>query len=284
MRRLQIFRAMRGVRSVAGAWATGFMAILVCHACAIPPRDYILYSGAGRDEALGPWSRFPGVLLSRKELTQHPVPGLLRIEVLKVMADELLRLEGATSCDVTDPVKRKPIPNISVEYCSALYVVNTADDEQTPSYELRLTTPRRNLVNPERGCVPPQSVRDADFPAHRTTLIGLLHNHPCWRGPSTPDMGTWPVDFDFTQGMSRLDLYPGNGVTGEPPVIEGAPIVVQSFIFARKGDQPIYLLLRSTGDVHEWNGGEWEWRARCEPDPSGGGPAKCVPLFTPGGG
>jgi hypothetical protein len=115
-------------------------------------------------------------------------------------------------------------------------------------------------------------------------VIGFLHNHPCWRGPSTPDMGTWPLDFDFTKGMARLDLYPGNVMTGEPPVVDGIPVVVQSFIFAQKGNQPIYLLLRSTGDVHEWNGREWQWRARCEPDPSGGGPAKCVPPFTPGGG
>jgi hypothetical protein len=87
----------------------------------------------------------------------------------------------------------------------------------------------------------------------------------------------------LTKGMARLDLYPGNVVTGEPPVVEGTPVVVQSFIFAQKGKQPIYLLLRSTGDVHEWNGREWQWRARCEPDPSGGGPARCVPPFTPGG-
>lgn len=278
MKRLQPSRTMRNLWCVAGA------CILISSACASPPKDYILYSGSGSDEASGPWSRFPGVVLSREELTQHAVPGLLRIEVLKVIADEILRLQGATSCDATEPVNRKPILNLSAEYCSALYVVNKSESEQTPIYELRLTIPRRNLVNPERGCFPPQSIKDADFPARRTTMLGFLHNHPCWRGPSTPDMGTWPLDFDFTKGMARLDLYPGNVITGEPPVVDGTPVVVQSFIFAQKGNQPIYLLLRSTGDVHEWNGREWQWRARCEPDPSGGGPAKCVPPFTPGGG
>jgi hypothetical protein len=215
-------------------------------------------------------------------VAQQTPAGLLRFEVLKTLSDAFLQLEGATSCDTTDPANRKPIRDVSAEYCSALYVVDTARESAPSTYELRLTTPRRNLIHPERGCIPPQSVNDAEYPARQLILIGLIHNHPCWRGPSTPDMGLWPLDFDATQGMARLDLYPGNAVTAQPPVLGDTPLVAQSYIFARKGQQPIYLLLRTTGDVHEWDGSEWKWRSRCEPDSTGGGPARCAPAFNPG--
>jgi hypothetical protein len=255
------------------------MMVLAHNACANPPKDYTLYSGLGNDEAEGPWDRFPGVPLSRGDLTQNNPSGLLPIKVLEAMAGGLLSLDGATQCDSADPVSRKPMPNISAEYCSAAYVVNTAQDERAPSYELRLTIPRRNLLNPESGCVPPKVAVDRDFPARWVTIIGLLHNHPCWRGPSSLDMGTWPVDYDFSRGMARLDLYPGNVVTGSPPIIDGTPLIVQSYILVRKGRQPIYLLLRTTGDVHQWNGGEWEWRAKCEPASRRNRPAICNPPF-----
>jgi hypothetical protein len=221
--------------------------------------------------------RFPGVVLSRADLAQGGIEGLLSVELLKAMADELLRLDGAAQCE---PASRTPIPNISTEYCSALYVANTARDEEHPQYELRLTVPRRNLVNPERSCFPPKAVRDADYPARWITILGLIHNHPCGHGPSTRDLETWPVDFDSTQGMARLDLYPGNAVSGTPPTIQGSPIIVQSYIFAKKGDETILLLLRTTGDIHQWNGHDWEWRAKCAPEPSGNGPARCNPPFT----
>ncbi|ATB31128.1 hypothetical protein [Melittangium boletus] len=298
---LSLQSGMSGLRMIAGELASGavpctaragllstslrriglMMILLISPACT-SPNDYIIYTGAGGDEASGPWSRIPGIVLSQENITQQAPAGLLRFEIMKAISDQFLRLEGATSCDTTDPLNRKPVRNLTAEYCSALYVVNISEDGQPPTYELRLTTPRRNLVNPERGCFPPQSVKDADYPVNRITLIGLLHNHPCWRGPSTPDMAIWPMDFDATQGMARLDLYPGNSVTGEPPIIGGSPIVAQSFIFARKEQHPIYLLLRSTGDVHEWSGNAWEWRTRCEPEPLGSGPARCAPLFNPG--
>jgi hypothetical protein len=252
------------------------LAIFLYASCTSSPKDYTLYSGYGGDEAQGPWARFPGVALSKVDLIHNDIQGLLNVNLLKAMADELLSLDGATACD---PVSGQPIPNISTEYCSATYVVNTALDGQNPQYELRLTIPRRNLVNPERSCFPPKAVRDADFPAQRIIILGLIHNHPCGRGPSTQDVGTWPVEFDPTQGMARLDLFPGNLVTGTAPIIDGTPVIVQSYIFARKGTKTILLLLRTTGDIHQWNGHAWEWRARCEPDPSGKGLARCNPPF-----
>lgn len=253
--------------------------ILAWSSCTSTHRDYTLYSGAGNDEAEGPWSRFPGILLSKSDLTQYELHGLLRFDALQLMADQLLELEGATICDSSDPTKRKPVPNASAEYCSAMYVVNTTESDDNPSYELRLTKPRRRLTNAERSCIPPKSAKDLDFPARHVTIIGLIHNHTCWSGPSTPDMGTWPVDFDFTQNMARVDLYPGNAVTGEPPIAGGTPLLVQSYIFAQKDKQRIYLLLRTTGDVHQWSGLEWNWRARCEPAAFDKGPAKCTPPF-----
>jgi hypothetical protein len=54
--------------------------------------------------------------------------------------------------------------------------------------------------------------------------------------------------------MARLDLYPGNVISGMPPTIQGIPVIVQSYIFAKKGDETILLLLRTTGDIHQWNG------------------------------
>lgn len=248
----------------------------LCTACTVHPKDYTLYSGYGNDEAQGPWSRFPGVLLSNVDVSRNDIQGLLSIDLLKAMADEFLNLEGATQCD---PASRYPIPNVSTEYCSASYVVNTAQDDQNPKYELRLTIPRRNLVHPERSCFPPKAVRDADFPERWITLLGLIHNHPCGRGPSSRDLETWPVDFDSTQGMARLDLYPGNAITGTPPIVDGTPLIVQSYIFARRKGETILLLLRTTGDIHEWTGDAWVWRARCEPDPSGKGLARCNPPF-----
>lgn len=249
---------------------------LLSPSCASTPTDYTLYSGLGNDAAPGPWARFPGVALSKGDLDPHDPQGVLSVSLLKDMAEEVLHLEGAAQCE---PASRQPIPNLSTEYCSALYVVNTAQDEEHPQYELRLTTPRRNLVNPERSCFPPKAVRDADFPARWIIIIGLIHNHPCGRGPSTRDIETWPVDFDPTQGMARLDLYPGNAVSGTAPTLQGVPLIVQSYIFAKRGDRTILLLLRTTGDIHQWNGRDWEWRARCEPSPSGNGPARCNPPF-----
>lgn len=249
---------------------------IVSASCASTPSDYTLYSGHGNDDAQGPWARFPGVALSKVDLDPHDLEGALNADLLKAMAEEVLRLDGAAQCE---PTSRRPIPNISTEYCSALYVANTALDDERPQYELRLTIPRRNRFNPERSCFPPKAVRDADFPARWIIIIGLIHNHPCGHGPSTRDIETWPVDFDPTQGMARLDLYPGNAVSGTAPTIQGVPLIVQSYIFAKRGDRTILLLLRTTGDIHQWDGHGWEWRAKCEPSPSGNGPARCNPPF-----
>ena len=228
-------------------WLTGLILGLACAS----PKDYVLYAGAGGDAASGPWSRVRGISLTREDVAKQQPTGLLRFELLEAISTAFLQLEGSTSCDTTEAANRKPIRGMSAEYCSALYVVDTAPEGKPSTYELRLTTPRRNALHPERGCIPPLSVNDADHSARRLTVIGLIHNHPCWRGPSTPDMGLWPLDFDTAQGMARLDLYPGNADTGQPPLLGETPLVAQSYIFARKGQQPIYLLLRSTGDVHE---------------------------------
>jgi len=122
--------------------------------------------------APGPWPRVPAVLSD-----SAGVPDALVLPTLTA----LMELPGgAGACDASTG---RPRPD-ATEYCVAIY--------RTPE-DWRVSWPLRNVANASGTCQPPRGgVEDADF-GRDLPILGYAHNHPCGSGPSSQDLGVWPL-------------------------------------------------------------------------------------------
>ncbi|WP_404365886.1 hypothetical protein ACIHQR_35780 [Corallococcus coralloides] len=205
------------------------------------------------ERARGPWSEVPAVEMPTGE---RSIP----ISLLRDVADALLRLPGAKTCD---PGTRRPIPGLSTEYCSTVYVAGTRD-----SLSWRVTEPTRERHN---RCTPFFAVEDADHPSSRVWVVGYIHNHPCGAVPSSQDLGAWPTDaFRPAVAMAEVRLIPGNPA---PARFQDAFLEMASAVVAERQDGTrIFLRYFPTGEIEQWSEARRDWvlLGRCAPAPAGG--------------
>lgn len=84
-------------------------------ACATSPTPSLTAQDAASPR--GPWAEVPALEMPTGDAS-------IPIDVLRDVADALLKLPGAKVCD---PVSKKPIVGLSTEYCSTVYVAGTQD-------------------------------------------------------------------------------------------------------------------------------------------------------------
>lgn len=192
------------------------------------------------DLAHGPWSEVATFEMPTGDVS---VP----IDLLRDVADALLRLPGAKTCD---PVSQRPIVGLSTEYCSAVYVAGTRD-----SLSWRVTEPIRGTHN---GCKPPSEVVDSEHPAGQIWIVGYIHNHPCGTPPSTLDLKVWPTDaFRGKPAMTEYRMIPGNPA---PAMFKGQAILMASALVAERSDGTrVFLRYFPTGEIEQWSKVERGW-------------------------
>jgi hypothetical protein len=170
------------------------------------------------------------------------------IDLIKDVADALLRLPGAKACD---PVSQRPIVGLSMEYCSTVYVAGTED-----ALSWRVTKPLRGSAS---GCQPSSDVTDSDHPAERIWIVGYVHNHPCGTPPSTLDLTLWPSDAVTSQtAMAEFRMIPGNPA---PAMFKGEAVLMASaLVTERKDGSRVFLRYFPTGEIEQWSQQERRWR------------------------
>ncbi|QRK13615.1 hypothetical protein JQX13_14705 [Archangium violaceum] len=177
------------------------------------------------------------------------------ISLLKDVADALLRRPGARVCD---PMTNRPIPGLSTEYCSTVYVTGNAD-----SLSWRVTEP---LTGTHNRCNPFFVVKDEDYPASQVWVVGYIHNHPCGAVPSSLDLGAWPTDaFNPYVAMAEVRLVPGNPA----PAVHGKTAIemASALVAERQDGTRLFLRYFPTGEVQQWSQGKARWISlgRCAP-------------------
>ncbi|WP_186002158.1 hypothetical protein [Corallococcus sp. Z5C101001] len=205
------------------------------------------------ERARGPWSEVPSVEMPTGETS-------IPISLLRDVADALLQLPGAKACD---PGTRRPIPGLSTEYCSTVYVAGTHQ-----SLSWRVTEPVRERHN---RCTPFYAVQDADHPPTQVWVVGYIHNHPCGAGPSAQDLVAWPTDaFRPAVAMAEVRLIPGNPA---PARFQSTFLEMASAVVAERQDGTrIFLRYFPTGEIEQWSEARrgWVLLGRCAPAPAGG--------------
>jgi hypothetical protein len=198
--------------------------------------------------ARGPWPEVPAVEMPTGDTS-------IPISLLQDVADALLERPGARVCD---PVSKRPIPGLSTEYCSTVYVAGDRD-----SLSWRVTEP---LTGTHNRCNPFFVVTDADYPASQVWVVGYIHNHPCGTTPSSLDLRAWPTDaFKPYVAMAEVRLIPGNPV---PAVHKNTGIEMASALVAERQDGTrVYLRYFPTGEVQQWSAVKTGWvtLGRCAP-------------------
>ena len=211
--------------------------------------------------ARGPWSEVPAVEMPTGDTS-------IPIDLLRDVADALLKRPGATVCD---PVTRRPIVGLSTEYCSTVYVAGDRD-----SLSWWVTEP---IDGSHNSCRPRFAVKDDDHPASRVWVVGYIHNHPCGAPPSSQDLGAWPTDaFDPYVAMAEIRLIPGNP---EPTVYKNMGIEMASALVAEHRDGTrLFLRYFPTGEVQQWSAARVSWvtLAHCAPRRDGRAPQCDEPL------
>ncbi|WP_241758769.1 hypothetical protein [Pyxidicoccus parkwayensis] len=198
--------------------------------------------------AKGPWSEVPAVEMSSGD-------GSIPIGLLRDVADALLKRPGAKVCD---PQTRRPIPGLSTEYCSTIYVAG-----ERGALSWRVTAP----VSGDKGsCTPFFQVEDEDYPSAQVWVVGYVHNHPCGAPPSSNDLAAWPTDaFKPYVAMASVRLVPGNPL---PAVYGNTAVEMASAIVAERQDGTrIFLRYFPTGEVQQWSksGARWVTLGTCAP-------------------
>jgi hypothetical protein len=190
--------------------------------------------------ARGPWPEVPAVEMPTGDTS-------IPISLLQDVADALLERPGARVCD---PVSKRPIPGLSTEYCSTVYVAGGSN-----SLSWRVTEPRQGNHN---RCNPLFVVKDADHPASQVWVVGYIHNHPCGAPPSSLDLGAWPTDtFDPFVAMAEVRLVPGNPA---PAIHKVTAIEMASALVAERQDGTrLFLRYFPTGEVQQWSHVKAHW-------------------------
>ncbi|PTL76628.1 hypothetical protein DAT35_49170 [Vitiosangium sp. GDMCC 1.1324] len=177
------------------------------------------------------------------------------ISLLQDVADALLKRPGARVCD---PMSKRPIPGLSTEYCSTVYVAGDRD-----SLSWRVTEPNPGTHN---RCNPFFVVKDEDYPASQVWVVGYVHNHPCGAAPSSLDLRAWPTDtFKPYVAMAEVRLIPGNPA---PAVHKNTDIEMASALVAERQDGTrVYLRYFPTGEIQQWSAVKTGWvtLGRCTP-------------------
>lgn len=211
--------------------------------------------------ARGPWSEVPAVEMPSGDTS-------IPIDLLRDVADALLKRPGATVCD---PTTKRPIVGLSTEYCATLYV---AGDRNALSW--RVTEPIEGSHN---SCRPRFAVQDNDYPASRVWVVGYVHNHPCGAPPSSRDLGVWPTDtFDPYVAMAEIRPIPGNP---DPAAFKNQGIEMASALVAERQDGArIFVRYFPTGEVQQWSAAKagWVTLAHCAPRRDGRAPQCDEPL------
>lgn len=198
--------------------------------------------------ARGPWSEVPAVEMPTGDVS-------IPIHLLRDVADALLKRPGARVCD---PTTKRPIPGLSTEYCSTVYV---AGDRHSLSW--RVTEPTQGN---HESCRPYFVVQDGDYPASQVWVVGYIHNHPCGAPPSSLDLRAWPADtFKPHVAMAAVRLIPGNPA---PAVYKTTAIEMASALVAERQDGTrVFVRYFPTGEVQQWSAlkDSWVTLARCVP-------------------
>nr|AYM53201.1 hypothetical protein [Melittangium boletus] len=212
--------------------------------------------------ARGPWSEVAAVEMSTGGDASIP------IDLLRDVADALLKRPGATVCD---PVSRRPIVGLSTEYCSTVYVAGNRD-----SLSWRVTEPQ---AGNHESCRPSRDVEDGDHPASQVWVVGYLHNHPCGAFPSSLDLRAWPTDvFQPHVAMAEVRLIPGNPA---PAVYQNTAIEMASALVAQLQDGTrVFLRYFPTGEIQQWSAVKDGWipLGHCTPRRDGRSPQCDAPL------
>jgi hypothetical protein len=202
----------------------------------------------GATMARGPWSEVPAVEMPTEDAS-------IPIALLRDVADALLRRPGARLCD---PVTKRPIPGLSMEYCSTVYVAGDRD-----SLSWRVSEPSKGNHN---SCSPFFAVKDEDYPASQVWIVGFVHNHPCAATPSSKDLRAWPTDaFDPYVAMAEVRLVPGNPA---PALYKNRALEMASALVAERQDGTrVFLRYFPTGEVQQWSQPRagWVTLGRCTP-------------------
>jgi hypothetical protein len=211
--------------------------------------------------ARGPWSEVPAIEMPTGDTS-------IPIALLRDVADALLKLPGAKSCD---PLTQRPIVGLSMEYCSTVYVAGDRD-----SLSWRVTEPAEGNHN---KCNPFFAVQDDDYPPSRVWVVGYVHNHVCGAPPSSRDLSAWPTDeFVPYVAMAEVRPIPGNP---EPAAYKSTPIEMASALVAERQDGTrIFLRYFPTGEIQQWSGARERWvtLASCVPRRDGRMPQCDRPL------
>jgi len=216
-----------------------------CAAPIAPPRPT-----SNASIARGPWSQVATVEMPTGDTS-------IPIGLLQDVADALLKHPGAKVCD---PVSKQPIPGLSTEYCSTVYV---AGDSNALSW--RVTEPFKGTHN---RCSPSFEVKDEDHPTSRIWVVGYIHNHPCGAYPSSLDLGAWPTDaFNPFVTMAEMRLVPGNPA----PALHGQTAIemASALVAERQDGTRLFLRYFPTGEVQQWSLVQTKWvtLGHCAPRP-----------------
>ena len=190
--------------------------------------------------ARGPWSEVPTIEMPTGDTS-------IPIGLLQDVAEALLKRPGATVCD---QATQRPVPGLSTEYCSTLYV---AGDSTALSW--RVSEP---IQGNHKTCRPFFKVKDDDYPASQVWIVGYVHNHVCAAAPSSLDLGSWPTDaFDPYVTMTAFRLIPGNPA---PAIYKSVAVEMASAVVAERQDGTrIFLRYFTTGEVQQWSKAQARW-------------------------
>jgi len=213
------------------------LTMLVMGCASLPP---VRTTAQGATFAKGPWSEIPAIEMPTGDTS-------IPIALLRDVADALLALPGARTCD---PMTKTPVADLSMEYCSTVYVAGARD-----SLSWRVTAPVRGNHN---SCNPFFAVKDDDYPDSQIWVVGYIHNHPCAALPSSLDFGAWPTDgFDPYAGMAEIRLVPGNPA---PAFYKNTSIEMASALVAERPDSTrIILRYFPTGELQQWSDARSKW-------------------------
>ncbi|WP_257979563.1 hypothetical protein [Corallococcus exiguus] len=216
--------------------------LVLMTACASVPSSNERYVEPGRGEPVrGPWSEVASFEMPTGDVT-------IPIDLLRDVADALLKLPGAKTCD---PSSQRPIVGLSMEYCSTVYVAGTED-----ALSWRVTKPLRGSYN---GCQPSSDVTDSEHSAEQIWIVGYIHNHPCGTPPSTLDLTVWPTDaFAGKPALAEFRMIPGNPA---PAMFKGQALLMASALVAERTDgSRVFLRYFPTGEIEQWSQQERRWR------------------------
>lgn len=188
----------------------------------------------------GPWSEVPTIEMPTGDTS-------IPIGLLQDVAEALLKRPGARVCD---QVTQRPIPGLSTEYCSTVYV---AGDGNALSW--RVSEP---VQGNHKACRPFFKVKDDDYPESQVWIVGYVHNHVCAAAPSSQDLGNWPTDaFDPYVAMAAFRLIPGNPA---PAVYKNRAVEMASAVVAERQDGTrVFLRYFTTGEVQQWSKAQARW-------------------------